>query len=696
MSNERIQNMKVRGAYISIEDFLYTYKQGVVHTENGQNPWYLEANRSIIIPGYQREYRWEEKQLTELIQDVTDGNCYLGQIAVSHNADFPSNYYLVDGQQRITSIIILLTILYRQFYLETDTVNLNRYELHSNNYNVSCPSQSRLTFKANSFNDFQTFVAQIYDLQTDENFNFIFEDFQAPSLDSYHQTSRYIDACSVCNREIIRRMNLIGYRSQQLEFVRKTIDNILNTQISVVVFESKSLYEGEKIFLDVNEKGLRLDNEDILKAYYFKSVSTDNGTEALETWQKLKENYFNLQSELKSSKIPLETYTNYALQTELVTKDPVNFHYSDFDNNLRYKAQNGKLHICQFLSNTALDEAIKHVADFFHTSTLLLQNSPTSIFYSTYLPGRDSTTKEIYHMLFKSLCYSDMKLVFIALIKFWWFRKKHNENLSYNDVIQLFSFYIICNISGAKKEKTLFNNDFIGAKSEQDLYLNLHLLELQMLQNASSKATTLKNDQERAEYLSFNIQMFYNDFHFNKNKSIWEIKIRNQDFLEKYSPNRRQYSKDHFLIQNGSTITLYGNDEQFLITPKLKNLRKRTYNFIYHKDTFGNLDFVSRLNHIYEHKPDKPNNNLNYGKYENDYFHFIENSLMSFFKINNTSTIDKAWESVLEEYSKNLSNNFPDIISYILEEQIFSWNQKVCKHFYSQFPQKLIDQIESS
>ena len=98
--------MRVRGAYMTIKEFLYTYKEGFIYTDTGngeQDEWCLKANRKLIIPDYQREYRWEEKQLLELLDDVSSGNCYLGQIAISHNIHEPANYYLVDGQQRIIS-----------------------------------------------------------------------------------------------------------------------------------------------------------------------------------------------------------------------------------------------------------------------------------------------------------------------------------------------------------------------------------------------------------------------------------------------------------------------------------------------------------------------------------------------------------------------------------------------------------------
>ena len=53
--------MKVCGAYMAVGQFLHTYKGGIVYTEQGanvQDSWHLQAGMKIIIPDYEREYRY--------------------------------------------------------------------------------------------------------------------------------------------------------------------------------------------------------------------------------------------------------------------------------------------------------------------------------------------------------------------------------------------------------------------------------------------------------------------------------------------------------------------------------------------------------------------------------------------------------------------------------------------------------------
>ena len=176
------------------------------------------------------------------------------------------------------------------------------------------------------------------------------------------------------------------------------------------------------------------------------------------------------------------------------------FNYSKFDDDLRYKGSEGKIHICQLFSDTQLHSAIKDIAMFLNEINLLLSCDANSTYYKQYLPDNDSTTREIFKLLLNSICKCEMKIVFIALIKVWWLKAKLHQHIAINDIYELFSFYIISNVSGVKKERLLFTNDFISSQSEKDMYTNFHIIEIQMLNDAYSKATTLKRDLEKAEY----------------------------------------------------------------------------------------------------------------------------------------------------------------------------------------------------
>ena len=83
----------------------------------------------FAIDYYQREYRWETKQVAELIKDLAEkflesheagnergavaqyGHYFLGSIIIS---DKNGQKFIIDGQQRLTSTTLLLIHIHRQ------------------------------------------------------------------------------------------------------------------------------------------------------------------------------------------------------------------------------------------------------------------------------------------------------------------------------------------------------------------------------------------------------------------------------------------------------------------------------------------------------------------------------------------------------------------------------------------------------
>lgn len=78
--------------------------------------WEGQETKTYIIPVYQRNYAWEEDEITALIKDVydslnKDNNApyYIGTLVTFNRAD--AEYEVIDGQQRLTTIYIILKAL---------------------------------------------------------------------------------------------------------------------------------------------------------------------------------------------------------------------------------------------------------------------------------------------------------------------------------------------------------------------------------------------------------------------------------------------------------------------------------------------------------------------------------------------------------------------------------------------------------
>ena len=72
----------------------------------------FDTDIQYTIPLYQRAFAWEDKQLVQLVEDINDvpddANYYIGALIVSRQGD---KYEVVDGQQRLTSLYLLLNCL---------------------------------------------------------------------------------------------------------------------------------------------------------------------------------------------------------------------------------------------------------------------------------------------------------------------------------------------------------------------------------------------------------------------------------------------------------------------------------------------------------------------------------------------------------------------------------------------------------
>ena len=87
------------------------------------------GKKTFNIPVYQRNYDWKEEQCRKLFEDIQnivksdyEIEHFLGTVVfVSSKSEMNFNeYVLIDGQQRITSIMLLLKVLHEKVTDEND------------------------------------------------------------------------------------------------------------------------------------------------------------------------------------------------------------------------------------------------------------------------------------------------------------------------------------------------------------------------------------------------------------------------------------------------------------------------------------------------------------------------------------------------------------------------------------------------
>ena len=73
----------------------------------------FDKEAHYVIPRYQRAYAWEDKEIVQLIDDINDsvGDYYIGSLVVAKVKGREERYEVVDGQQRLTTLYLLLHYL---------------------------------------------------------------------------------------------------------------------------------------------------------------------------------------------------------------------------------------------------------------------------------------------------------------------------------------------------------------------------------------------------------------------------------------------------------------------------------------------------------------------------------------------------------------------------------------------------------
>lgn len=245
---------RIIGTIINLKKFFSNLDAELIaEGEKGKSKAFsLKKDRKYIIPSFQRELRWEKKQVIELIRDISESDKFLGNIILDSELD-KNSFLIIDGQQRITILYMILDFLKKKFGEDIDI--LNNCELVTENFTT--------------FNILKNNNYSIDDIN--ENNLRILEEG-----DLYSQKKKYVELY-----EEIISSEFLNSKTKAIKFY----DHLCKSNFNLIISDDDMEKESIQYFLDVNLKGLKLDNEDIFKGYLF---SLGCMTEMKPLWTKFK------------------------------------------------------------------------------------------------------------------------------------------------------------------------------------------------------------------------------------------------------------------------------------------------------------------------------------------------------------------------------------------------------------------------
>lgn len=196
------------------------------------------------VPEYQRPYSWDKEHFTDLIQDLIeakkDQEYFLGTI-VLHKKDNVND--IVDGQQRLTTIMILLACL--RDLIDSDDYKLQLQEKIIQKENVvdGIPQKVRIEVKDREiFNE----------LIIAENGTNVAKDGEELAEPQW----RYVTAIKIFKEK------LAAFSQKDLE----AFTQFLSQKCIMVYLSTNTFEDAFRLFIIVNDRGKQLRRIDILKA----------------------------------------------------------------------------------------------------------------------------------------------------------------------------------------------------------------------------------------------------------------------------------------------------------------------------------------------------------------------------------------------------------------------------------------------
>jgi hypothetical protein len=233
-----------------------------------------------IVPDYQREYVWTEKEVQQLLDDIdeqfdgTDHREYfIGTVLVSPTAQ-KNHFEVIDGQQRLTTFFLLLCALRQRFTSEPQYplftgLLATSYTDSGGNLKTSLKLEPRYEHAGELM---KRIVAIDADPQTTR------AKIAAAGIPKFGSLENLLNAYSTIHSYIDSNYKDIAALRQYWGYLA---NNVVFIQISTDV--SSAL----KIFETINERGIGLNPMDLLKNLLFTQVKSGEFTRLKDEWKKI-------------------------------------------------------------------------------------------------------------------------------------------------------------------------------------------------------------------------------------------------------------------------------------------------------------------------------------------------------------------------------------------------------------------------
>ena len=647
----------IKGTIVYVKDFLWnnfveiTIKNGA----SEQIIFKLDSDRSYCIPDFQREIRWSKDNLYELMSDIRSGARFLGNIILTKHGD--NRFDIIDGQQRVTLLFMLVHYI-KYKYQDELSIGADFCKLINESFD--------------KYQDFMELNYSLKDLTPTQRVEFEKSD-KLGQIDSFKELWNSIS-----------ENDILSDSTKASEFLK----NLERCEVNVILSEQDSTNYSIEYFIDVNLKGVRLDNEDIFKGYLF---YLDSSKEIRSAWVELKQNVkkFNSacakKSKAKSDCYPLMKILEHFFYCDLYSIEKYKKIEFAEDFRIKEKVQFGTTwhytgeHLLKTINNVGyMQRSLKSINELLNfLNNIVLNESPNDDFKKWFESDTgekilDDDEIKIFFKYFKYVCLDRTMIVSKAILMKYLLsvilNEQNKSKEDYKKFYMIFMFSTLFSIFESKKgiepiSKILKASEWSSEISKMlSNYLNPSTIKTLKRSAEFKFSTNPENEEQR--YHSIMLAAIYNYFSFD-GKTV-KVKKGKTKQLAIFLNDANQFSVEHFIVNNGKvcTIQITSTDGIYTYeyTDETKKYAASIFNYIFIPETTNkDLEYT-----VVQEKAEK----LDVSKISCEYSKMIiEKVKNSFSPILLTETEEEKQKKHMNQYfSYEFKEQYSTLVGMVLEE----------------------------
>lgn len=546
---------RIFGTVLSIGDFFKT-EAAMIKIDLGDEEkqvFSLSKGRKYIIPDYQREIRWKKENLIELISDISVGVKFLGNIILNRRNAL--EYEVIDGQQRITTLSMVIQYIKSKFQDELDIFQTCKLEMANfDRFGL---------LMENSFN--------FHDLSQSDKV--LIED-----SDVFNQRIRYLELWSVFDQI---------HTLQTARDCRNILSNIRESQINLIVNTNDAdSYSSINYFMDVNLKGVKLDTEDIFKGYLF---SQDSGEKIRDEWKSFKIRSFKLNklTDYPTTKL-LEHYFYCDLYknqkyTDIQFKEDFTINEVNLKGEKHYAGE----HLIKVIQNKSyMLQSLRNINKFIDIILDVLNSELPNQDFKNLFKNVDHIEVTIIHNFIKKIMRDKNVVPRILIMKYVieiLFNQTDKTKKDYGKVYGMYLLAVLFTVFESEKDI----KKVLGVVKDPDWYNKA--VEHSQSYFSSSKIAKSRitaqyklissADTEDHMFRCKSLATIFNFFEI-KNNFVKIINGKTED-LKSYISDTNKFSTEHFIINKSGAFNIGGDTATQKYPSEIKKYTHSIFNFIF-------------------------------------------------------------------------------------------------------------------